>query len=274
MSTKKTAKSDNTSTNNKSISKQKANDNKTIFGPLGKYAIAAVIMVGIIVTTALMLNKQHGTVEEQLAAMESEVARLHSVTPADTVVDHNQASTTIEPAAAVKAEANKIEVAKIKSMPVEVAPVVQQKNVTEIANQTTPAITIADKQETVTEVVADKQEVAPYVATSTRPAKTVTPEQVRHTPLAMENQARIEAHKLEQKQHMTEMFARIKTLEAKQLDQYKAGQDQHVVRLREQIAHQQQLIEALILRNSKSLKMREASFQRHQDNREQMLNRI
>ncbi len=37
-------------------------NNKIVFGPLGKYAIIAVLMVSIIVTTAIMLEKQLGSV--------------------------------------------------------------------------------------------------------------------------------------------------------------------------------------------------------------------
>ncbi|MFV2005209.1 MAG: hypothetical protein ACC650_08370, partial [Gammaproteobacteria bacterium] len=56
-------------------------DNKSVFGPLGKYAIVAVIMVSIIVTTAIMLDKQLNTVDEQIAAIESEVAGLNTAAP-------------------------------------------------------------------------------------------------------------------------------------------------------------------------------------------------
>ena len=49
----------------------KTNNNKAIFGPLGKYAVVAVIIVGIIVTTAVMLDKQMA-VEEEIAAIEAQ----------------------------------------------------------------------------------------------------------------------------------------------------------------------------------------------------------
>ena len=54
-----------------------ATDNKAVFAPLGKYAVIAVIMVSIIVTTAIMLDKQLNTVDQQLAAIEKEVADMH-----------------------------------------------------------------------------------------------------------------------------------------------------------------------------------------------------
>ncbi len=274
MSTNKTEKLDDTATTSNDTTEQKANDNKKVFGPLGKYAIAAVIMVSIIVTTAIMLNKQLGTVDEQLAAIESEVAELNTAASANTVIEKNEVTATIAPAAAVEAEADKIEVAETEATPVVEQAATEKKVVEQVAVEqkvVEQTITETAIETPSAEVLVAKQEVSADVA---EPATNVTPAQARHTQLAMENQARIEAHKLEQKQRMTEMFARIKTLEAQQLDQYKASQDKHVERLREQIAHQQQLIESLILRNKESLKMREARVQKHQTNREQMLERI
>ncbi len=51
MSTKKTENTDESTT---------ATENKKIFAPLGKYAVVAMIMVSIIVTTAIMLNTSPG----------------------------------------------------------------------------------------------------------------------------------------------------------------------------------------------------------------------
>jgi len=139
----------------------------------------------------------------------------------------------------------------------------------------------------VAETPVTPEAVAPVVAANaTAPAATTPATQFEMTPvknngtqarqqqLAKENQARIDAYKQEQKQHMTEMFARIKTLESQQLDRYKANQDSQIVRLREQISQQQQMIEALVLRNKELFELRAASMQRGQNNREQVLNRI
>ncbi len=42
-----------------------ATDNKAVFGPLGKYAVIAVIMVSIIVTTAIMRAEERRVGEER-----------------------------------------------------------------------------------------------------------------------------------------------------------------------------------------------------------------
>ena len=83
------------------------NDNKTVFAPLGKYAVVAVVMVSIIVTTAIMLDKQLNTVEEKIAAIKTEVVETHTIdstttdtatsnAPVEIVASTSETSTTIE----------------------------------------------------------------------------------------------------------------------------------------------------------------------------------
>ena len=88
------------------------------------------------------------------------------------------------------------------------------------------------------------------------------------------HQARIESYKVQQKSRMTEMFDRIKQLESKQLEQYKAQQAEQVARLRNRVSTQKEQIDALIQRNENLFELRSASMQRSQTRREQVLNRI
>jgi len=212
-----------------------ASNNKIVFGPLGKYAAIAVIMVSIIVTTAIMLGKQLNTVDEQIAAIEKEVAEIHAAKN-DSSTDE---TTTTE------------------------AQLAQNATVT-------PVVTEADYNAE----QANSAETAPLTAAQFKMATTKTSAQTRQTQLAKENQARIEASKLKQKQYMADIFARIKVLESQQLDRYKTNQDGQVVRLRKQITQQQQMIEALVLRNKDLFELRSANMKRNQTNREQALNRI
>lgn len=240
MSTNTTEKPDNTTT-----PETVPTENKKIFGPLGKYAIVAVIMVSIIVTTAIMLNKQLGSVDKQLAVIENEVAQLSTATDEETT-----ATTPVVAESASADEAAAVTAAQEATPAVETTP--SQINVAqqEAATDASPADTV-DETTAVTSNMSS-----------------------RYMQFTAESQARIDAYKSEQKQHMTEMFDRIKKLEAQQLTQYKESQDKHVERLRQQIAEQQEIIDALILRNKESLQMREASMKKHQTSREEMLNRI
>ncbi len=248
-----------------------ASDNKAVFGPLGKYAAVAVIMVSIIVTTAIMLDRQLQSVDEQIAAIEDEVASIHAAennTPETTaVVVTTVAGTEVAEVEVIEEVANET-VAVVETYYVE-TPAVAKTVVTPVAEapvaqQTTPAVAAA---------VTEPVQASPTTQFEMAAAKN-NAAQARQQQLAKENQARIGAYKQEQKQHMTAMFARIKTLESQQLDRYKANQDSQIVHLRKQISQQQQMIEALVLRNKKLFELRAASMQRTQNNREQVLNRI
>ncbi len=266
-------------------------NNKALFGPLGKYAIAGVIMVSIMITTVIFLNKQLGTASENVASIEKELAESHA----------NESTTSIDTTLAIELENKQtqdaIEVAEVEVTPVEVeaAPVQTTEAPAADANKQLVAIkatdTVTSAKKTATDTGTDTEQASTAVqqAPSTaqvatiKPAKAVTAAiNTAQTPLPQlatfnhdqQWQARIQAHKLEQKQRMTEMFTRIRSLESEHLEQFKVHQDEQVEHLREQIARQQELIEELILRNKESFEKREASMQRHQTNREQILNRI
>ncbi len=294
MSTKKIEKTEITST----TTENKVNDNKAIFGPLGKYAVIAVIMVSIIVTTAVVLDKELGTAEEKLAAAENEVAAANAVEEETAKVENSEADDLIT--ATVTPEASEVqdttELAEVETGPVDAQVPDDNKtaDVQAVETKVVAAIETSETTATVKEALTGSNRNAEQVSSSvqTNPAqaaakiesastdtKTKDSIQGRQPQYGAGNQnkewlARIEAYKLEQKQHMTEMFARIKSLESKQLGKYKTYQDKQIERLREQIAQQQQMIETLVLRNKNGFNLRAASMQRRQAKREQMLNHI
>ena len=296
MNNKKTENTDETSTTTENAT----SDNKRIFGPLGKYAVVAMIMVSIIVTTAIMLNKQLGTVEEQLAVMEIEVAERNAAMSGNTVTTEISEATVSS--STISEEQKTAEVAEVEITPAEAQANEIQATEDQVAEvlatevQADEALAaealVAEDQaaevllatentekETVPEAVVSTDQTGPIDVAVIEPAMSKNSAVDSQTQFAMEKrdqerQARLESFKLEQKQHMTEMFARIKSLESKQLDQYKMHQDKQIGRLRQQVAEQEQLIEALILRNKERVGFREASMQRSQSNREKMLNRI
>lgn len=236
------------------------NDNKAVFGPLGTYAVVAVIMVSIIVTTAIMLDKELNTVEAKIAAIESGVTDIHSDDTKNIATQETVDAPTViiaDAAESIVAE----ETAKIEIVPI-------AEPVTEQIVETPSAEVLVAVEET--PVSSQKEKQVANLATT----ESEIPAQTDQTQSELENQARIEAYKLEQKQHMAEMFARIKLLESQQLDQYKTNQDEQITRLRNHLVSQQQMIDKLILRNKELFELRAANVQRVQHNREQALNRI
>lgn len=236
------------------------NDNKAVFAPLGKYAVVAVIMVSIIVTTAIMLDNQLNTTEEQIAAIKTEAGKTFTIGSNTTytatsndsveiVADSSETTATQE----IKEVTNIDVVSEPVSQEILAAPSAEAL----VAIEATPVTSPQTEQATNLEIV-----------------KTAASMQTRQEQLAIDSQARIEAYKLEQKQHMAEMFARIKSLESQRLDQYKTNQDEQIARLRDQLSSQQQVIDNIILRNKELFEMRAANVQKNQTYREETLNRI
>lgn len=241
-----------------STTENQAANNKAVFGPLGTYAVVAVIMVSIIVTTAITLNKELGSVDGKIVSIENEVAEFTSNDAGSAVpepISTNTSDSTISSQKVVSA--TPAEVTPVQAPPVESAAAAEETEtvaVTEVSTET---------------VVADSAVPAAETENSYE-----TDMKARQAQLASENKARIAAYKLEQKQHMSEMFVRIKELEAQQLDRYKSHQDTRVERLREQIAIQQKMIDTLISRNKELYDLRAANVQQQQTKREELINRI
>jgi len=233
------------------------NNNKTVFAPLGKYAVIAVIMVSIIVTTAIMLDKQLSASEEKMAAIESEmnatVAAMETSiqTPTTSSTTEAKAESTSTAVSTANEESTTIKAETTASADTSTATVLTQQ----VATTESPAVLVE----------TDNQLTEPTQSTAAATEKNRFVQQI---------QVRRDAFKAEQKQRMTEIFARIKVLESDQLDQYKANQEKHITHLRGLIAKQQQMIEALVSRNSDLFELRAANMQRNQSNREQILNRI
>ena len=244
-------------------------DNKKIFAPLGKYAVIAVIMVSIIVTTAIMLDKQLNTIDAQFAGIEANIAQPEIGNPETAEITASSDTTTeITTAQAVAQETS----TTIDTPTADVLITTEKKSETVVV-----AAHQNDSEQTVTTTADVSLNISSNTdATQVSPVTIAEPQQQAETRKARDaaRQARIDGFKQEQKQHMAEIFARIKALESQQLDRYKTSQNNQVSNLREQIARQQQMIETLILRNQDLYQLRAASAQRNQSNREQILNRI
>ncbi len=160
MSTKETEKKVESTSATTEI---KTSDNKNIFGPLGKYAVVAVIMVSIIVTTAIMLNKQLGSVTEQLAVMEIEVTEIYAANSTDAVASDATIKTT-ETAEATEIEVTAAEVQTTEVQAVE-APSAEVLVATEnTVKETVSAEIISTEQTSSTDAAVIKPAIDKYSA--------------------------------------------------------------------------------------------------------------
>lgn len=255
--------------NNTLAAETKSAENLATFGPLGKYAVVAVLMVSIIVVTAIVLNKQLNNAEVQIAEFEREVAELNK-TNSDTIEATESASTEIQSTTDIIAKTSTVE---DEAGNVPSAQTLIEKNVATTAPATQVEAAIAKTTMPVLTATSDSTVLAtPEAKVKTNTVATVV--QTNQAKNTETRQTRIDTFKSEQKQRIGEMFTRIKVLEAQQLDRYKQQQDKQVERLRAQISQQQKMIKALVLRNEGLFELRTTNIQRNQSNREEMLNRI
>jgi|GEM_PF-3126790 len=88
-------------------------DARVILGPLVKYAAMGFVLVGIIVTTAVMLDRQFNTIDQEVAALQARLEKAHTqaetteVNTVDTVADTREP----EPAATAVLQARPAPVA-------------------------------------------------------------------------------------------------------------------------------------------------------------------
>ena len=243
-------------TETKTEAKKEQTSNHAVFAPLGKYAAIAVILVGIIVTTAIMLDKQLNITEAEIASIEEEITNLNNV----------QAQVT---------ETSNLESKAGK--PLNEAQVATDKPVATAITTNSTSAEVAEIEVAINAVIEDDRLKNNSPENTSQENNNMANNQQNVTATAKMSsntyQAHTESYKARKKTRMTEMFARIKDLESKQLEQYKVLQDEQVARLRDQVATQQQ-IDSLIQRNENLFNLRSANMQQNQVQREQTLNRI
>jgi len=215
-------------------------DSKLLLAPLAKYGVIALLIVGVIVTTTIMLNRGLDTVEEEiaqqsLAAMETEK------TPA-----------TGESVSEVSTPAVSTDITVVKTTTALVSPALTPVIVS--TDAVTPGVESTIVETNTPETVASDI-VAPVIAANVAPQ--------RYMPPVFDHKARIAEH-----------HAYLAKQDQDYLDGLKTRQAEHIQMLQQQLARQQLRIEEIEMRNQETYEMRAVSIKRMQQTREESLNRI
>jgi len=233
-------------------------DTQAILAPLGKYAVIAVVMVTTIVTTAIVLNKQMNQADKDLGQIESNLAYFQS-----------KNSTNLETSRTKASNKETNEIALTTQATINDSTIKTKDTTAESSTFSAGIEALFNNSDLSTKVTIPSKVTSPATVITSGLVQNNT-----HTTKDETQQEYVGAFKVEQKQHMTEIFARISALESQQLDRYKTNQNKQVIRLREQLSQKNDLIESLLLRNKDLYELRKANVQRNQSNREQILNRI
>ena len=261
---------------------QKSDDAKLILAPLAKYAAVAVIMVSIIITTVIMVNRELNTIDRDVASLKEKLANANAITEAeentlsDAVVTVDAVSNeSITPSAeaiiTVNAEQEPDSIQKTESVAIAIE---TQNNAIDTAAIPT---TLLQPQNTETGVVADStveieaveksQEAEQLAVNKAQPNQVATTQPAPHTSRLLSLKASLQARIADRNDYL-------KTRDHKNLEELRVSQQKMIEWMRQQIDHQQEIIEEMRARNQDAYEMRAASMKRMQEARDRSLEKI
>jgi len=246
--------------NHEELNKQ--SDARIILGPLVKYAAVGLVLVGIIITTAVMLDRQFNDIDREVAELQAQLAQANMDAAVETNTD-NSAVSQAETAPAVEVEAMKQQepaisaVAEITDAEKPAAKPVVENNVAATPAVTQTAAETIKKEEIVTEsTVAEAA-----VAEDTVVEATVADETIKHSDFFDKS--------------FDEMIAErnnyLKERDRLYLEEFKASLERQLQFMRERFAHQEQRIQEMEKRNQEIYDYRAASIKERQQRRESFL---
>ena len=228
----------------------KPSDARIILGPLVKYAAVGLVLVGIIITTAVMLDHQFNDIDREVAELEAQLAQARG----DAVVE---VDTDI--AAGPQAEATPA---------VETVAVRQEPVIDEVAE-------ITEAEKPAARVIGNVVVTAPAVMQTATP----TPQ----TETIVTETAAAEDTVADKADRSTDMFDKsideliaerntyLKEMDRVYLEEFKASQEKSLQFMRERLVRQEQRIEKMEKRKQEIYDVRAANVKELQQMRESFL---
>ena len=246
-----------TRTDNNEAQKQPS-DARIILGPLVKYAAMGLVLVSIIITTAVMLDRQFNTIDEEVAILQAQLAEANKASAADTsVAVEEQAEAATADAAASTRQAP-------APAPVPVTRPVTAVQTTEVPAQKTVTVAAEATQSPVQAIKADTVTItATEAATDTSAvAKDAIAEQA-------------DAHYDVFDQSIDDMIAErndyLKEMDRIYLEEYKASQQKQLQLMRERLARQEKHIQEMEKRYQEIYDVRATNVKERQQRRDSFL---
>ncbi len=276
---------------------------KEVLAPLATYGVVAIGIVAIIITTAIMLNSELNTIEQDVAQLETDLAAKNAAemkkqqaqqtaTAEQTETDPIVSETVVAKAenaadADTSASQNTTDNSAATSNTQAVSEAATE--IVAAASSSQPATAKADKPVTETKVAmaenadaatsndakAQQQVASPSGAADNN--TTVASTDAEQTAEAR-RQAFMQEIRAMMKQRIAEQQAMMQQRDQEQLESYKAAMSKQIELLQQQIEHTQSMIADIEKRNQAIYQMRAASIEQRRERREaameDMLNRI
>ncbi len=240
--------------NNEEQNKQ--SDVHIILGPLVKYAAIGLVLVGIIITTAVMLDRQFNNIDREVAQLQAQLAQADTETVVEAKADNAaglDAKTTPTPEAGVVQQEPAISaVAVVAETEKPAATPAVEKSV-----DVTPAVTQAAAQQVKTEVTVAESAVAEDTVAETA----VTDKTSRQTDFFDKSFDELIAERNQYLEEMDRVY----------LEEFKASQERQLQFMRQRLARQEQKIQEMEQRNREIYDYRAASVKERQQMRENFL---
>jgi hypothetical protein len=234
----------------------KQSDARIILGPLVKYAAVGLVLVGIIITTAVMLDGQFNDIDREVAELQAQLAQAN-MDAADNTNADNSAGSQAEAAPAVEVEVVKQKPAISAVAETTDAEKPAAKPVVENNVDATPAVTQTAAEAVKKELIVTES----TVAEDTVVEATVADEAIKHSDFFDRSFDELTA----------ERNSYLKERDRLYLEEFKASQERQLQFMRERFAHQEQRIQEMEKRNQEIYDYRAAVIKERQQRRESFL---
>ena len=225
-------------------------DARVILGPLVKYAAMGFVIVSIIITTAVMLDRQFNDIDREVAELEAQLAQANKEAAGE-IDTGTTAELLAEPAPAVETVA-------VQQEPVISEPV-------EVNEAEKPAVSVVDNNVDAAPQVA--QPAAQPVETETNTAEATVAEDV--VVEAANNSYDFFDKSMDEV--IAERNTYLKEKDRVYLEEFKASQEKQLQFMRERLARQEKRIEQMEKRNQEIYDYRAANVKEMQQKRESFL---
>jgi len=221
-------------------------DARVILGPLVKYAAMGLVLVGIIITTAVMMDRQLNDIDRDVAELEAQLAQANTTTDSvQTAEDADEQSSPEPQAAALQAESVSSAIAEIT---------VAEKPEENIVKSTVAIPAVA-------------QPAAQTTSIETSPVQTVAAENTVSAETAADDDYFVQP----MEEIIAERNAYLKERDMEYLESFKASQDKKLELMRERLARQEQRIKEMESRYQEIYDIRAADMKEMQERRESFL---
>jgi len=236
--------------NNEDQNKQ--SDARIILGPLVKYAAMGFVLVSIIITTAVMLDRQFNDIDREVAKLEAQLAHAKTNTVVEVDTDISTGSQA-EASSTVEADA-------VKRQEPAVSEAAEATEADKPATSGVGTSVVTPAQET--QVVATQPLVTETIATETTAVEDVLTDSINKNAGLFDKS---------RETLIAERNAYLKEMDRVYLEQFKASQEKQLQFMRERLAHQQQSIEAMEKRNQEIYDVRADKVKEMQQMRDSFL---